>query len=144
MEGFLFSGSALYKDAYLETDYTVREGRRTLVLRPGVRDVRVDRLLRRFRARSAAFITAFNPYSLSRGVIVNECAHRRLVSKLKGRNIAFVDGYGRGLAGDWPAERSVLAFGVSRFTAAAIGRRFRQNAIVFVRLGTATELLMLR
>ena len=144
MEGFLFSGATRFRDAYLATDYIVRDGRREFALQPGVRDPRISRLLARFRALSAAFITAFNPYSLSRGQIVNEWVHRRLVNELRERGIAFLDGHGRGLAGDWPSERSVLAFGLSKSAAAAIGRRFRQNAIVFVRRGTSTELLMLR
>ena len=39
-------------------------------------------------------------------------------------------------------ERSVLAFGVSRNAAASLGRRFRQNAVVFVRCGKVPELLI--
>ena len=64
--------------------------------------------------------------------------------ELRRRKILFLEGEGRGADGEWPPERSVLAFGVSRNTAASLGRRFRQNAVVFVSYGKVPELLMLR
>jgi hypothetical protein len=39
---------------------------------------------------------------------------------------------GRGDAGDWPPEPGVLVFGLSRRSAASLGRSLGQNAIVGV------------
>lgn len=59
-------------------------------------------------------------------------------------DFAFFEGEGRGRFGEWPPEPSILAFELSRAEASAIGRRFRQNAIVYVRRGRPAELVMLR
>ena len=61
-----------------------------------------------------------------------------LVQRVPGE-ILFLEGEWRG---NWPPERSVLAFGVSRKAEASLGRRFRQNAVVFVRYGKVPELLI--
>src|SRR5664280_77533 len=69
---------------------------------------------------------------------------RELKGYLSARGFAFLAGEGRGEIGEWPPESSILAFGMSRAQAASIGRRFRQNAIVYVSLGRPAELVMLR
>ena len=63
---------------------------------------------------------------------------------MNAHGFAFLAGEGRGRIGDWPPEPSILAFGMSRARAASIGRRFRQNAIVYVPLGRPAELVKLR
>ncbi len=140
----MFSGSAPLRAGYLGTDYVIDDKRAELVIRVGRNCHSVDRLLSRFNARTAAFITASNPFSRQRGKIINEREHRRLRTSLTKRGLRFLEGEGRGAGGDWPVERSVLAFGIARATAASVGRLFRQNAIVFVRNGKPAELLMLR
>jgi hypothetical protein len=115
-----------------------------VVIRIGVKSAMVDRLLSRFKVRSAVFITAWNPFSTQRKKLANQRAQRQLNFELRRRKIFFLDGEGRGDDEDWPPERSVLAFGVSRNAAASLGRRFRQNAVVFVRYGKVPELLMLK
>jgi hypothetical protein len=54
------------------------------------------------------------------------------------------EGAGRGHDGLWPPERSLLVVGLNRAAAAALGRRLRQNAIVWVCVGRRAELLALR
>jgi hypothetical protein len=90
------------------------------------------------------FVSAWNPFGRPRGRIVNALAHRRLVAALRAQEKRFLDGEGRGDDGDWPPERSILAFGFGQAAAAALGRRFRQNAVVFAARGRPAELLMLR
>ncbi len=51
----MFSGSARFRGAYLNTDYIVPSDGDVVAIRIGM----VDRLLSRFKARSAVFITAF-------------------------------------------------------------------------------------
>ena len=59
------------------------------------------------------------------------------------RNLAMGIGEGRDPEGDWPAEPSVLAVGISRHEAEVIGRSYEQNAIVFIERGKAPELVAL-
>ena len=143
MEGGLFSRSKPYASAYLATDYVVRIDGRDVVIRPNERSAAVDRALSRFKARSAAFITAFNPYSRRCGKHVNLAAHAQLLAAVRRRRRRFVEGLGQGDDKCWPAEKSVLVFGVTRTIAAMLGRQFRQNAIVFAALGRRAELVYL-
>jgi hypothetical protein len=130
-------------NAYLATDYVVRIDGKDVVIRPNERSSAVDKTLSRFKVRGAAFITAFNPYSRQRGNQVNLAAHAQLLAAVRRRQRRFVEGVGQGRDKRWPAEKSVLVFGVTRTTAAMLGRRFKQNAIVFVALGRPAELIYL-
>jgi carboxypeptidase C (cathepsin A) len=56
----------------------------------------------------------------------------------------FIEGHGRGHDGAWAPEASLLVFGLRRAVAASLGRRLRQNAVVFVRRGAPAELVALR
>jgi hypothetical protein len=70
-EAILFSRSKAYESAYLETDYVARIDGKDVVIRPNERSSAVDKALYRFKARGAAFITAFNPNSRLCGKQVN-------------------------------------------------------------------------
>jgi hypothetical protein len=130
--------------AYRATDYVAFSDARTFSIRVGQHSLVVDGLLTRMKTRSGAFITAWNPFSKSQSAGANAYWDRELKACLSARGFAFLAGEGRGEVGEWPPEPSILAFGMSRVQAASIGRRFRQNAIVYVSLGRPAELVMLR
>jgi hypothetical protein len=130
--------------AYLATDYVVFNKGRTISIRVGQRSLLVDALLTRMGARSGAFITAWNPFSMSQSVGTNAQRDRELRRYLTANGFAFLTGEGRGQFGDWPPEHSVFALAMSHTQAASVGRRFLQNAIVYVPLGRPAELIMLR
>ena len=115
-------------NAFIATDYVVRGGGFSVTIRVGHRSLAVDRLLARLRAPSCAFITACSPFSTVTSPGENRLRDRTLRRELQCAGIDFIEGTGRGLG--WPAEPSVLAFDLSRVQAAAIGRRYRQDAIV--------------
>jgi hypothetical protein len=79
------------------------------------------------KAKSGAFITAWNPFSKSLSAGANPYWDRELKDYLSARGFAYFAGEGRGRTGEWAPESSILAFGMSRAQAASIGRRFRQN-----------------
>jgi hypothetical protein len=130
--------------AYRATDYVAHSDSRVFMIRIGHHSLVIDGLLTRMNAKSGAFITAWNPFSKSLNLGPNEFWNRDLKRYLIGRGFSFVDGEGRGRTGDWSPEPSIFAFGISRMEASAIGRRYRQNAIVYVPLGRPAELVMLR
>ena len=131
-------------EAYLATSYVVRTGTDELVVKPNQRSSDIDRLLCSLKARTAVFITACNPYSLTLSPTTNSDRHRRLKLLMRRRRLRFLEGEGRGEIGDWPPEESLFVVGVSREMANALGREWHQNAIVFVELGRTAELVMLR
>jgi hypothetical protein len=130
--------------AYQATDYVAFDGNRTFLIRIGRHSLVVDGLLAKMKVRNGAFITAWNPFSKSQSAGVNAYWDRELKSYLGARGFAFLSGEGRGEIGEWPPEPSVFALGMSRANAASVGRRFRQNAIVYVPLGRPADLVMLR
>jgi hypothetical protein len=119
--------------AYRRTDYEADGA----VARVGRRSASVDALLRRLRAREGAFVTAWNPWSRRMPAGWNA----RMVARLReaSRRVPSAEGEGRGRG--W-SERHLLLAGDPR-RAAALARRFRQNAIVAVRAGAPARLVVL-
>jgi hypothetical protein len=130
--------------AYRATDYVVQGNGRVVAVRIGQHSMVVDALLARMHARNGAFITAWNPFSNSLSLDANEYWDRDMKRYLTVRGFSFFEGEGRGRTGEWPPEPSILALGISRTEASAIGRRYRQNAIVYVTVGRPAELVTLR
>ncbi|MFT6830906.1 MAG: hypothetical protein ACJAZN_001063, partial [Planctomycetota bacterium] len=56
----------------------------------------------------------------------------------------FIEGQGRHPSGGWAPEASLLVLGLQRDEAAALGRRWRQNAVLWIGRETIPELLLLR
>jgi hypothetical protein len=130
--------------SYSTTSYVINDARREVIIRPGVKSRDVDRLLCRFGAQGAAFVTAWNPHSRMLSRSLNHQRQGRLERQLSRMRLRYMRGEGRGETDAWPPERSALVLGATRETAMAIGRLWQQNAIVFVRCGHAAELIMLR
>jgi Protein of unknown function (DUF3293) len=130
--------------AYKATDYVVQGNSLVVVIRIGDHSLLVDKLLAKMHAKNGAFITACNPFRKQLSLGANEYWNRELTRHLSFRGFAFVEGQGRGRTGDWPPEFSILALRISPMEASGIGRRYRQNAIVYVQWARPAELVMLR
>jgi hypothetical protein len=127
--------------AYRATDYRI-DASPPVVARIGDASAPVDALLRAQGVTTAVFITAFNPVSRPTDAAENARAQARLLAVLNAGGHAFLPGLGIGRVGDWPPEPSVLALGVTRAEAEALGRAYRQNAVVWIEAGRAPELLL--
>jgi hypothetical protein len=122
----MFPAASALRAAYLASTYEVRRGGRRLALRVG----QPPPPLPWGPARTAAFVTAWNPRGRLRPAACNHRAERRLEAALVALRRPLLKGEGRGDDGAWPAERSVLVIGFRQREAAALGRRLRQNAVV--------------
>ena len=100
-------------------------------------------VLRQHGVRTAAFLTAYNPYSHPTAANANVDAQQRLLSELAASGYAYLPGEGVGDDPSWPPEPSVLAMGLTRAKAKEIGRRYGQNAIVWIGEGAVPELVLL-
>ncbi|WP_137180113.1 DUF3293 domain-containing protein [Roseomonas sp. AR75] len=116
--------------AYLRSDYEAGG----ISVRIGARSPHFDALLRRHRLRSAAFVTAWNPFSRRKPEGWNDRMLARMRDAARGRVLA--EGIGRA-DGWW--ERHLLVRGDPR-KIAVLARRFRQNAIVVIAPGRAAAL----
>jgi putative PIN family toxin of toxin-antitoxin system len=109
-------------------------------LKIGRRSAALDELLEAHGMTSAAFVTAANPQGEVRSAAENRAAQAELEASLA---LPFYPGEGRDPDGSW-AEPSALVVGIGRGEAEALGRAWRQNAIVFAEKGAAPELVLLR
>ena len=125
-------------ESYERALYALESG---MVLRVGVGDSGLERLLEHYGAAAAAFVTAANPRGEVQEPALNQAAMAALRSSLA---LPWLPGEGRDPEGRWRPEPSVLVLGITRVDAAALGRRLEQNAIVFVEKGRAPELVLLR
>ena len=120
--------------AYRRTEYEAAGA----VARIGRRSTAVDALLRRLGAREGAFVTAWNP--LSRRTPPGRNA--RMMKRLRGAARRLPSAEGKGSGRGWAERHLLLAADPRRV--AVLARRFRQNAIVAVRVGAPARLVLLR
>lgn len=91
-----------------------------------------------------AYITACNPLGSACSDDDNCELHEELQREVAFRVLKSLSGRGQGTDGDWPAEESLLIFGIGRAEAEELGRQFRQNAIVWVDPDNLTHLVLLK
>lgn len=127
--------------AYRETDYHVHAAP-PLVLRIGEACDGLAPLLDRHGVATAAFLTAWNPFSRPTPGAENDAAQARLAAWIAWAGFARLDGEGRGRDGDWPAEPGFLILGIPRQAAEGLSRTFGQNAFVWAEAHRAPELVL--
>ena len=126
--------------AYLGTDYCVLAPGGRIVLHAFKRSTPLQRLHESQYVLGSAFLTAFNPYSES----VDQERNRRYQDQLEAdveQRWRYLSGEGVDPTGAWPAEPSILVLGIERGDALALGRKYRQNAILVADQEGNTELL---
>ena len=128
--------------AYRKALYVVH-GAPDLVIRVGEPNATLDELLDADGLDTAAYLTAANPGGELQSKTENELSCAALHQGLADAGYICYLGEGRDPEGDWPAEPSILALGVTRHDAMVIGRSYEQNAIVFIERGKAPELVVL-
>lgn len=131
-------------DAYRAADYHVEADPEPFRFRIQQHSPRLVELLTCARLRSACFVTAYNPFSQPQDETANRAAHERLRRRLTGLTAHLYEAAGIDTSGEWPAEHGYLAVGVSLTEAKAVGREFRQNAVVWVEADALPVLTLLR
>ncbi len=116
-------------EAYRRTEFRVL-GSHQFTLRVGLISQSLRRLFETEDVRSAAFLTAWNPYSAPASTEHNHDAQTGLMRRLMREGYPTVDGFGIDLTSDWEGEDSVLVLGMSLEKAQDLGRELNQNAIV--------------
>lgn len=130
--------------AYHATEYRVTSSTHPFVLRIGhVSEALVDLFVQTGQT-GATFITAENPFSQTTTMQENAANQARLHQDLSALGATILKGSGQGEDPTWPAEASYLAIGIAREQACELGRKYRQNAIVWIDADGVPELLLLR
>jgi hypothetical protein len=128
--------------SYENADYAVLV-QPELILRVGEPSPRLDTLLERAGAATAAFITAANPHSQPRSAEENAASTAVLVEMVSASGYPRFRAEGRDPDGRAPTEPGLLVMGIYRNNAEALGRLLGQNAIVFIEKGKAPEIVVL-
>lgn len=123
--------------AYLETDFIVYEP--YMIIKVGKSNKALDELLMKNNCHSWAYITAWNPYSEITHPSVNHQQNIELRSDVTG--FAVYEGEGVGTDPNWAPEKSFLILGIDRDDAILLGKKYKQNAIVFGTIQLPAELI---
>jgi hypothetical protein len=130
--------------AYLATDYRLGHSDQDIVLNIGTRSGRLVSLFAEHGVSCGAFLTAYNPRGAIQPDSANESSHAELAYLLQEHGIAAIEGNGSEEGSDWPAEKSWFALGLQLDPAKDLGRRFDQDAIVWVGPDAVPQLILLR
>ena len=126
--------------AYVATSYIVDTPSERIALRIGQRNRVFERLLRRRRVRSWAFVGACNPASRRLSRWRNAARAGLLVRVTKASGLRTLPGEGLADDPDWGGEASLLILGIAPVRALRLARQFGQYAVVVGRRGAAARL----
>lgn len=87
-----------------------------------------------------AFITAFNPASVSQSATFNTRNQKELLKLIRKKGYNYLEGEGGSHDDSWPPEKSILIINIAEKEALALARQFGQKAIVFGKKGGKAQL----
>ena len=131
-------------EAYRKTDYRFGEGADAVILRVDLRSEELARLYSSSGFTCGAFVTAYNPYGTAQGIEANEAAHECLGTDLRALSARVIEGAGADPSGAWPEEKSYFALGIDLEAASTLGKRYRQDAIIWAGGDAIPKLILLR
>jgi hypothetical protein len=133
--------------AYQSANYRVERSCETFILRIDRYSEPLARLFEASGHHCATFVTACNPWGILQTFEANRAATVRLASRLgqlaPHAGLVF-EGAGYDVQGKWLEEKSFLVLGLDLDAACALGREFRQNAIVWAGPDAVPGLVLLR
>lgn len=128
--------------AFQDTDYRVHH-QPPFVLKIGEANPALVNLYQQHACSRATYVTACNPLSENVGEERNAELQGELADVLREQSLFFIPGVGQSSHGDW-SEPSFLVLDLSLNQAEALGRRFRQNALLWCGPDAVPQLILLR
>ena len=130
--------------AYRDTHYLVKAEPTPFTLRIDQPSASLGALYDRLDVRSAAFLTAFNPYSAPTSAARNATAQVELACSLRSAGVPWIAGIGIDPNGQWPGEPSLLALGPTLALSRRLAAEYRQNAFVWCAEDAVPRLILMR
>ena len=118
------------EQAYRQTTYSADTPAGEVRLRIDQPSSLLARLLEVQGMGTFAYLTAANPLSTAYGDEENAVQNERLARLLAARGYVLFGGHGAGDDASWAAEPSFLVLGIGEAEALALGRQFKQSAIL--------------
>ena len=129
--------------AYSSTNFEVHAETR-IVLKVGEFNQNLKLIFSQLNHSTACFITAYNPESIELSVHENQSAQQELYDDLVSLDCTIFNGFGSDPDGNWEGEPSYFASGIAFIDAKNLGKKYRQNAIVWCDQKCIPELVLLR
>jgi UDP-N-acetyl-D-mannosaminuronic acid transferase (WecB/TagA/CpsF family) len=126
--------------AYEQTNYKVFLEQKEILLRVGRISAEMDLLLEELKKENFAYITAANPYSVLKSEKENSKLNRELENKIKEQKYFYLKGIGVSPDDNWK-EESFCIFGIDLEEGEALAKEFSQNAFLFGKKNTVTEII---
>ena len=101
-------------------------------------------LMARYGARSAVFVSAYNPASEPRTEAENRAAQARLEQEVVAQGCRIFQGVGEDPDGGCPGEPCLLVLDWPREKVLALGRAYGQNALLWVGTDAVPRLVLTR
>ncbi|MBU3579744.1 DUF3293 domain-containing protein [Polynucleobacter sp. 73C-SIWE] len=117
-----------YQDAY----YVIRGDGVEIVLTVDQVSQGLAALMKKHGVDGAAFLTAFNPYSVLSSAEENELNQNALLAYVHSLGLKTIAGEGGDVTNLWPRESSVLILGISLEKAESLADRYGQNAFLWL------------
>jgi hypothetical protein len=130
-------------EAYKLTDFHVKSSP-PFILNVGLKSNELIDMFKQHRVSSAAFITAWNPYSESLTDAQNYDRNLKLFSDISNKCYIALDGFGQDPIGKWAGEESFLIIGIDLDSSKALGYSYQQNAIIWCDSDAIPQLVLLR
>ena len=116
--------------AYEDTDFIVNSTPQC-ILKIGKASDQLRQLLNTNEVSTAAFVTAYNPFSKQLSNDENSARQENLVKEIKSRGLNLIQGLGQDPDHKWEGEPSVLILGIAFEAAKKLARTYEQNAFVW-------------
>jgi hypothetical protein len=81
---------------------------------------------------SAAFLSAYNPYSVLVSAEENVRNHHALISDIDVLGLKWIAGEGADPSNLWPSEPSLLVLGITLQSAERLADQYQQNAFLWI------------
>ena len=133
----------VFGDLYQEASYRAYLGKSYVDFRVSERNRDQSWFFGNQFVTSWAFISGENPKSIRLTERENMARSRMLLRYLNVKNMKYLLGLGIPGFDDWPVESGFFVLNISSIEAGRIGRKFRQNAILFFRVLKSVELVWL-
>lgn len=114
------------------------------ILKVGYKSSELEALFDLTGCKTAAFITAFNPFSETLSEKENQARNNQLEADLNRLNLKYINGFGQDPHCKWPGEDSYLVLDLDLEYAKFLAIKFEQNAIVWCSSSAVPELVLLK
>ena len=127
-------------EAYENTNYYIYHDTE-IIINIAKKNIDLINLFKDKNLISASIITAYNPFSKIMTEEQNLSAQLQLKKMIEDSNLSYLDAIGQDIKKEWPGEPSFFIENISKENAIKLGRKFNQNAIVWVDKNLIPELI---